>query len=108
MRSDGATMKQHLAQVESATGKARIEEPEIPAAGEHLWQWFWEIGSGRGPGGFGPEALSYQEIDAWTRLTGWNLTSWEVSAIKMMDQAYLRGVSEVAKEERQRNGPRRT
>lgn len=87
-RQDGSTLRDHLEVAETATGERLIEDPEIPAAGEHLWNWFWELHSGRG-GGFGPSPLSYQELAAWARLTGSEPGPWEVRALRKMDNACL-------------------
>jgi hypothetical protein len=86
---DGTTLRGHYQAAERQTGKSFIDEPEIPPAGEHLWIWFWEINAGRGSTGWGPAPLSYQEIDAWARLSGCDLRPWEVRVLKSMDGAFL-------------------
>jgi len=65
------------------------EEPEIPAAGEHLWRWFWELDSGRGGSGFGPNPIGWTEMKAWAELNGESLTPWEAQALKAIDGAAM-------------------
>lgn len=62
--------------------------PNVPAAGEHIWDWFWSLHGGR-RAGFGPEPLAYSEIAAWCALTGARPMPDEVRIIKAMDAAYL-------------------
>ena len=83
-----------------------LEERGIPQAGldvlipvdmEHLWDIFWELNASRGSSGFGPSPISYLEIEAWTRITHKELTSWEISVLRQMDAAYLLTASEMQK-----------
>jgi hypothetical protein len=59
---------------------AELQGPEIPEALEYLWGWFLE----QRPGG---EALSYEDIDAWARLTRRRLEPHEVHAMIELDSA---------------------
>ncbi len=61
---------------------------EIPSAGSLVWQMFWEINQGR-QAAMGLAPLSYQEIDAWCRLSSTNLSWYELRWIKAMDTGYL-------------------
>ncbi len=56
----------------------------------YLWEWFCRLSGARQITEFGPGALSYQEIMAWTKLTGTEIESWEVEALKMIDAVYLK------------------
>lgn len=60
----------------------------------YLWQIFWDISSGRGSNGWGPNPLSFSEIKAWSELQDIPLVPWEVTAIKAMDGAYLRKMNQ--------------
>jgi len=91
---DGLSKREHLAQVEAATGRKVIVEPEPPFVGVYLWNWFWELNAGRGATGFGPAPLSYEGIAAWARLAGVCLTPWELRAIKTLDATYMAFVAE--------------
>jgi hypothetical protein len=42
----------------------------------------------------GPNPISYLEIDAWVRLHRMSLDGWELDALRGLDDAYLRTLSE--------------
>jgi hypothetical protein len=48
----------------------------------------------RSSNGFGQNAISYSEIEAWSRLTHTVLDHLEVRAITLLDSAYLTHQSE--------------
>ncbi|WP_146203698.1 hypothetical protein [Azospirillum sp. TSO5] len=54
----------------------------------HLWEWFSELSDARG-GGMGPSPITYQDILAWSRLTGRRPSPWEVSVIRELDSLWL-------------------
>lgn len=62
--------------------------PTLPREGAYLWNSFIDLHSTRG-GGFGPAAITFVEIEAWSRLTASPLEPWEVSIIRAIDDAYL-------------------
>jgi hypothetical protein len=68
-------------------------EPEIPEAIEHVWDWFWELHRTRGSGMGGPEPITYLEIQAWNNLTENNIRDIEVEFLKLMDRLYLNFVN---------------
>jgi hypothetical protein len=68
-----------------------------PVLIEYLWRGFLELCSARGSGGFGPEPLSYFEIESWARMTRRTLTGWQVRVLKMLDAVYLSHQAEQAK-----------
>lgn len=55
---------------------------------QYLWQWFWEINDSRSSNGFGPNPISYLEIQAWNDLTMKLIHPWEVETIKKMDAIF--------------------
>lgn len=61
----------------------------MPENYRHCWSWFGELSRTRSSNGFGQNPISYNEIDAWSRLTNIELTPLEVSAIMRLDSAYL-------------------
>ncbi|KNY21594.1 hypothetical protein [Methylobacterium sp. ARG-1] len=73
----------------------------LPATGARVWSAFWEIERSR-QGGYGPQAFTYVEIEAWTRLTAADLAPWQVRALMEMDTARRGAWSEVQEEERGR------
>jgi hypothetical protein len=67
--------------------------PEIAPAGHRLWRIFCALHAARG-GGFGPNPISYSEIDAWARLHREPVRPFEVNILGAMDRAYLEHVAE--------------
>jgi hypothetical protein len=92
---NGVTIRKHLEQVERQTGAVipDLHPDPPPPEVDHLWRWFNDLHNTRG-GGFGPQAISYAEIDAWARLTGSSPTPWEVSVLRRLDVAYLNHLAE--------------
>lgn len=72
-------------------------EPELHPAVEHLWSWFDQLSGTRG-GGFGPAPLTYQELDAWARLTDSRPTPWEVEQILRLDRLWLSNMADRIKQ----------
>lgn len=72
----------------------KTPEVDIPAEGEHLWEWFWHLSERRPSGMNGPQPLSYLDIDAWVRHTGTLLLREETSILLQLDTTYLNAVSE--------------
>lgn len=78
--------------------------PPIPAAFEHVWDWFWELHLARSGNGGGPNPISYAEIAAWAALTGRGPHPRDVRAIAALDQAFF---TEIAEQDRRRDAARR-
>jgi hypothetical protein len=81
-----------------ATGKRHpdLDGPSVDPAAMYLYRWWLELHSARGGNGFGPEPISYTELDAWARLTRRSPTAEEVTALRTMDDAYLSMYAEEA------------
>lgn len=62
-----------MKQVEKTTGRKFNQGPECPVELFYLWEWFAEL--------YQFEPLSFQEIKAWSDLTGKNIRSWEAVLI---------------------------
>lgn len=71
---------------QAAGRRANIADLRLPPLGEQVWSAFWRIEQSR-QGGFGPQAFTYLEIEAWARLVQNPLAPWEVEAIMSMDVA---------------------
>jgi len=73
---------------EKATGK----EPELPSleAGDYLASAFMDIGLCQSAG-YGPQLLSWQEINAFSQMTGAIRSRWEGATIRNMSAAYIEG-----------------
>ena len=88
------TLRTQLEQVEKASGKRdpRLDNPEVPPAGEHLWTWFWDLDAARSISGSGINPIGYGDLDAWARRTGENPSPWEVSVLRDMDKVYCQEI----------------
>lgn len=92
-------MRDHFEQLVKQTGKnpdelglALAEKErggEVPFDGEFLWGWFWELHQGRKNSGFGPNPLSWTEMEAWAQVTEIRLTPFEALTFRAMDNAFL-------------------
>lgn len=106
-------MRDHLDQLVKQTGKnpealgitsAEKElDGEIPFAGEFLWSWFWELHQGRGNNGFGPNPLSWTEMEAWSQITKIQLTPFEALTFRAMDNAFLAALNRKQKKKSGKN-----
>lgn len=57
----------------------------IPAAALHVWNAFQELDGTRNSNGYSMLSLTFTDIDAYARLSGFPLAPWEVKAIRQMD-----------------------
>lgn len=81
---DGSTLRDHL--VAANADDERLARP-CPKAGASLWAAFVDLSGSRPAGMNGMAAIPPTEIDAWCRLHGVRLSSWEVETLQMMDRA---------------------
>ena len=72
------------------------QEPEVPTAGTHLWEWFFDINEriSRSDLDRGCRRLPPTEWVAWGTLTGHVVYSWEYDILAAMDAAYCSAVNE--------------
>ena len=90
-RKDGTTLRQHLA-------KAGQPPDDIsPIGADHLLEWFWRLSARRSAGGFAPSPISFEAINAWSRLSGEAPEPWEVGVIELLDNAFLMAIGEAQK-----------
>ncbi len=68
--------------------------PDVPIAGQYLWEWFWELHSGRSYG-LAANPLTFAEIASWASLVEAQPMPAEVRAIKAMDAAYLNATAKL-------------
>ena len=83
-------MRSNLQRVLDATGIRPTEliEVEFPAGMEHVWRWFGELSRTRSVGMIA-NPISYQEIMAWSIMTGAEPTPFEVGCLTALDATYL-------------------
>lgn len=76
------------------------KRPKPPEGFEFVWEWYFELAQSRQQTGFGVSPISWQEMDAWARITGVTLYPWLAMCFRAMDQAWLK----VAAERSRKNG----
>lgn len=97
-----ATERDHLEQVAKQLGKDLQEVEQVnaeaifPDAASHIWAAFIELHDGRTYGMSGPNPISYDTIQSWCKLSGVDLSYWEVRIIKSIDNIYITTQSEEA------------
>ena len=90
---EGGTVLEHLQAQERQTGEtpdALLAAPSLPDGCEPLWTAFRDLHACRGGNGFGPGRITFTELDAFQRVTGFQLQAWEIEAIHKADAEYLR------------------
>lgn len=89
---EGGTVLEHLRAVEKRTGQTPqmlLDAPACPPGCEDLWETFRELHACRGNTGFGPQRITYMDVDAFQRVSGVRLQRWELEAIRRADAAFL-------------------
>lgn len=72
----------------------------MPEEVAYLVRWFWMIGRGRTGTGYGPNPISWAEVEAWARVTGIQPLLWEISALLELDAAWLKHIGDRLKRRR--------
>lgn len=54
----------------------------------YLWRAFQRLHTRRGSNGFGPNPISWPEIDAFVRHSKFELAPWEIEIIETLDDLY--------------------
>ncbi|MBN8976153.1 MAG: hypothetical protein J0I08_06720 [Rhizobiales bacterium] len=67
--------------------------PEVPWSGARIWSLFLRLHEGRGAGGFGPSPISYQDMEAFSAITGEPLRPFEIDAIRALDREWLKAAA---------------
>jgi hypothetical protein len=96
LRSDGSTLRQHFLQAERLTGKKnpKLAGKPIPPQCSMGYKIFVDLSRCRGDG-----AISYADMDAWSRIKHYELSSTEVEMIQRFDQAFLKTKYEIRQKE---------
>lgn len=77
-----------------------LDGPDMPLELAYLWVWFQELSATRGSNGFGPNAITYTEIDTWARLTDTIIRPPEVRMIMTLDALFRLAVNEASEQRR--------
>jgi hypothetical protein len=69
------------------------DAPEIPYAGQRVWDIFLRLHESRGGGGFGPSPISYEAMEAFSVITGEVLRTWEIEIVRVLDREWMKAVT---------------
>ena len=61
----------------------------LPAGGQLVWGWFIALCRTRTSNGYGPNPISYAEIEAYARLYRWPLEPRHIDVILAMDRVWM-------------------
>lgn len=89
---EGQALREHLESYQRQTGRVHpmlANAPALPAGCGMLWRDFMALHSGRMNTGFGPAAISYQDLRAFQQVEGVALEPWQIRAIRRADNAFL-------------------
>lgn len=94
---DGTTLRQHVDKLKAQNIDMDVsgypERPKVPYGGEYVWDLFWNLRNGVEGNGFSPSPISYQEIQAFSQLTGITLSRFDIDAVRYMDAKYMERVT---------------
>lgn len=91
-QEDGVTLLTHLEVVSEKTGALHPmlrDAPPMPAGCVTLWQDFLELHGSRGSTGWGPQRITFADLDAWQRVNGVRLSAWDIAVIRRCDDIWL-------------------
>lgn len=99
---DGATPRQIFGGLIERTKRpeslaeyeAELECPPFPEPLGYIWVVFNRLSARRGSNGFSLNPISWPDIDAFMRLSGFRLVPWEIQMVEELDDLYR---SEIAK-----------
>lgn len=95
---DGVTNRQIWEQTEKSS-KGKVRDPRldteilVPIEGQFIFELFWELRSGIGSSGFGPNPISQMEIFSYMSNIGVELSPGEIKTLKKLDSEYLDYIS---------------
>jgi hypothetical protein len=89
-RKDGSTLRAHYQSFCEQTGvwDPRLDPPHIPEEVNYLWEWFWDI-----VGGKGTEEGFWSCLRAWSEMTTFRPTMWEVETLRSLHGEYQKVMS---------------
>lgn len=74
--------------------------PSVPIAGRRVWSIFLDLNAARSVG-FGPNPITYSEIEAWSRVRLEPVRPWELDIIRALDRAFLKASGEGGQKQEQ-------
>lgn len=91
-QQDGTPLIAHLERVRESTGEEPAflaDAPAVPVGCASLWADFLELHSSRGSTGWGPQRITFVDLEAWQRVRGAQLNAWEIDCIIKADNMWL-------------------
>lgn len=79
------------------------DQPPIPMAAAHVWDWWWELNARRSPGFESLCPMTYSELKDWAFMTGKKPDPVESKWIMEMDDAWLDEIAKESKAKRERD-----
>lgn len=95
-QGDGATLRAHLEKGAKAGRQdlaAELQGPPLPAGFAYLWRWFQELHTRRTAGMHGPAPITWQDLVAWSQLTGAEPSPWDCDVLMLLDNAFFASVT---------------
>lgn len=88
----GVSLKEHLETVERQTGirPAELNLPEFPSLLISIWRIFIDLSNSRSQGFSGGGPITYEQMKAYSEITGNNIGPVEAEIIQRLDKEYLR------------------
>lgn len=89
---DGLPLRTHLESEwrQSGVQPAQLADaPPCPQGCEVLWQDFMALHNTRGFGMSAPLRIGFADMDAYQRVNGLSLETWEIAAIRAADGAFM-------------------
>jgi hypothetical protein len=82
------------AEIEGKAGRvaeleAELSMPPFPEALAYLWRTYLRMRRRMGGGFAGPNPIGWQDIDAFVRLNGMRLSSWEIEILESIDDLFV-------------------
>lgn len=69
--------------------EGELEIPPFPKALGYIWQVYFRLRHRAAPGFAGPSPVTWQDIDAFVRCSGFRLAPWEIELIEALDNLCL-------------------
>lgn len=66
-----------------------MNPPPPPSCLAHLFVVYRRLRRRKGSNGFGPQAIEWSDFDAFGRLTGTELSPWEIAILEDLDDLFL-------------------
>jgi hypothetical protein len=93
-------VRDHVSKAAKAGVSSAVEKLEaeiVPWGLEHIFAYYWELRAST-PDAWGRSPITFQEIEAWTRLFNYDLKPWEIRAVRAIDVAHWQYVAERRKD----------